>query len=402
MEGSSRPPGLRFNGNRPIWRASKAAVAKGYPVKSANLSIFASDPQRLADRCNELQQEMLEWIDGKQRKAAEFDGTFNGLFDLYENDKRSPYPKLQKSTRQPYGVYIRMMRAEIGHCHIDNVDGRDVQDWFDSWMKPGRDGKPMVAKARMAIAVLKAALAYGIVCRKPGCADFRAAMPKKFKVLPPRKWILTAAQIVAARKAAMEDQHPGAALAYALQFEGAIRQIDVIGKWVPLSDPRPSAIHYKGKKWLGPTWERNVDANLILRFKPTKTENTSEEEVAIDLRACPMVMEELEMTLQGTLSGPLIIDRKTGRPYQTRRYEQAWRRAAKAAGIPTKVWNRDIRKSGSTEARAAGAMLEDVKKVMGHTPDTETTSNVYDMAQLEAHRRVAAVRTAHRSKKTGA
>ena len=40
-------PGLRWRVTKgrstPIWRASKAAVKAGYPVKSANLAPFADD-----------------------------------------------------------------------------------------------------------------------------------------------------------------------------------------------------------------------------------------------------------------------------------------------------------------------------------------------------------------------
>ena len=152
--------------------------------------------------------------------------------------------------------------------------------------------------------------------------------------------------------------------AYALQFEGPMRQWDVVGSWEPLSDPRPSAVIDKDWKWLVPTW-KDVDESLILRWMPTKTEDSSGETVMIDLRACPMVMAELEMTLDAgkPLSGPLIIDKKTF-PYSRTRFEQMWIAAKEVAGINEKVWNRDLRKSGSTEARRAGAPIDDVKQ--GH------------------------------------
>lgn len=400
---TARPPGLRIHGKRILWRASKEAVKRGYPVRSANLTMYAGNDAIIADRCQKLQREMLEWLNGIRPKAAEFDGTFRSIFDLYENDARSPYHKLKPTTRQPYSVYLNMMRVEIGHCHVDHCDGRDVQDWFDAWSKPRKEGRPeQLAKAHMAIAVLKAALAYAIICRKAGCVEFRQAIPKRFKPVPPRKHALSADQIVALRTAATEIQRSELAFAYALQFEGAIRQWDVLGQWVKLSDPRLSDIVWKGKKWIGPTWEKNVDKDLVLRFTPTKTENSSEESVAIDLRACPMVMEELELRLDGELTGPLAVDRKTGRPFTQSTRERLWREIATAAGIPKTVWNRDLRKSGSTEARASGAALDDVKKVMGHTEETDTTAKVYDLAGLEAHRRVASTRVAFRTKKSDA
>jgi hypothetical protein len=50
----------------------------------------------------------------------------------------------------------------------------------------------------------------------------------------------------------------------------------VIGEWLPLDDPRPSALI--------------DDSNLILRFTPTKTEATSAAKITLDLRSYPMVM----------------------------------------------------------------------------------------------------------------
>jgi hypothetical protein len=397
----SRPPGLRYNGRRPVWRASKAAIAKGFPLKSVHLSQLADDPKALRQRCERLQAEMLSWLSGR-RTGVEviFDGTFRSLLDVYQTDPQSSYQSLKRSSRLPYDVYIRMMRAEIGERLIDNCDGRDIARWFEAWSAPAIEGgRRQVARARMAVAVLKAALTFGIMCRKPGCPEFRAVIDAmRFEGLPARTAILTAKQITAARAAAHAAGHPGAALAYAIQFEGTVRQWDVVGQWLPLDDRQPSAVIYKGKKWIGPTWS-NVDENQILRFTPTKTENTTAPEIVIDLRACPMVIEEFQNVPPSARNGPLIVDRERGRPYSADRFNETWRAAAKAANIPADVWNRDLRKSGSTEARQSGAHIDDLQKLMGHTPGSPTTAMVYDQAALEAHRRIAEARKAHRSKK---
>jgi hypothetical protein len=394
-----RPPGLRwrYDGNRPMWRATKAAVKARYPVKSVNLASLADDPCLLRDRCIKLQREMLEWLSDGERRLIQFDGTFLTLLDIYHTDPKSTYFKLKYSSRAPYDVYIRMMRTEIGKCRLDRTDGVDAEDWFNVWKQPDKPGELLqIAKARMAISVLKAALTFGIMRRLPGCAEFRAVLDAvKFQGLPPRKLVLNADQVSAARQAVREMQHPRVALAYAIQFEGAVRQWDVKGQWLPMADRTPSAVHYKGKKWIGPTWA-NVDENLILRWTPTKTEDTTAPEIVVDLRACPMVMEELEFIASEARKGPLIPDLSTGRPYTEDRFSEIWRAAAKAAGISPKVWNRDLRKSGSTEARAAGAPIDDLKKLMGHAPETPVTADVYDMANLEAHRRIAAARKVHR------
>jgi hypothetical protein len=252
----------------------------------------------------------------------------------------------------------------------------------------------------MAISVLKAALSFGISCRKPGCAAFRAALDATdFERPKSRKFALSAAHVEAMRAAAHQLGHPRAALCYAIQFEAAARQWDVRGQWFPLSDPQPSAVINPrlGAKWIGPTWA-HIDENLVLRFTPSKTEDTTELPVAIDLTVCPMVIEEMERIPAEERKGPLIIDTKTGLPYLKHDFLEVWREAKKIAGITSKVWNRDLRKSGSNEARQAGAPIDDLKKVMGHGAETDVTGKVYDLATLEAHRRIAAARVAARKK----
>jgi hypothetical protein len=393
-----RPPGLRYDGDRPMWRATKAAVKARYPVKSVNLASLADNPRLLRDRCIKLQREMLEWISNGERRPIQFDGTFRSLFDLYETDPKSPFHKHKYSTRKPYSVYLRMMRAEIGHCRIDRTDGRDVQTWFDFWAT-GENGTRHVAKARMAIAILKAAFTFGVLCRKPGCADFKAVLSAtRFEGLPPREAVITFDQVVAARAAAHAAGHPLAALCYALQFETTARQVDLAGQWLPLSEPQPSSVIEGGRKWIGAHWS-NIDSNLILRLTPTKTERTTGQKIVADLRACSMVMEELARIAPADRTGPLIVNRKTGFPYTATVFIDLWHAVSKKAGIPRDVWNRDLRASGATEAKEASARTDDLQKLMGHRPGSKTTATVYDRAALDAHRRVAQARTTHREKK---
>jgi len=65
------------------------------------------------------------------------------------------------------------------------------------------------------------------------------------------------------------------------------------------------------------------------------------------------------------------------------------------SGIKKEVWNRDLRAAAVTEVREAAAPVDDVAKVAGHT-NKRTTAKVYDRDRLEAQRRVARARVAHR------
>lgn len=331
---------------------------------------------------------------GAATSGVKFDGTFGSLLDLYETDSESTYRVLKPSVRKSYDTYIGRLKAHIGALRVDVSTGRDLKRWFGEW-RFDKDGSDHLPRARFVLSVLKAAVSFGVVCRLPGCRDFREVMSEmEFPTVPSRTWAPTAEQITAARKAAHAAGAHSRALVYALQFEATLRQWDIIGQWVPLSDPRPSAILYRGRKWIGPMWSA-INENLVLKIKPTKTENSTGVEVSFDLSACPMVMEEIARIPESDRKGPLIKYERTGLPYQIYTFSEGWRADFKAAELPTDMWNRDLRAGGVTEGGKSGASKDDRRKVAGHA--REETTEIYDRDQLEAHRRVMQSRTAYRS-----
>jgi hypothetical protein len=396
-----KAPGLKWRaragGAVPYWIASDAGVKAGYQPKSVRLTGFANESDLVA-RCLRLQSEMQLWLSGQRAAGPRFDGSFGSLFRLYQTDPESSYQRLKPSSRHPYDVYLRRLEHHIGARQIAGCDGRDLRRWFAEWSasdEPG--GRQKIAAARMVVCVIKAAVTFGIVCRLPACAEFRTILDHlEFPGVKPRTMAPTAQQVEAARGAARASGGLSRALAYAFQFETTLRQWDVIGEWVPLSDPRPSAVLGYGEKWIGPTWQQ-VDSDMVLRVTPGKTHDTSEARVAFDLLECPMVVEEMGRFPPERRAGPLIVSERTGLPYRHETFRHLWRRDAEAAGIPAVVWNRDLRAGGVTEAREAGASTDDVAKTAGHT-DRRTTARVYDRAALEAARRVARARVGNRQK----
>jgi hypothetical protein len=407
-EQDKRPqaPGLKWRARRngaavPYWFADPRAIAAGYPVKAANLSEYAAHPARLIERAQRLQAEMLRWVAGHRTSAARYDGTFRSLLEVYQTDPESPFrTSLKRGTVKVYVIYLEKLIQHIGDLRIDRADGRDVRRWFAQWRTV--DGKPdrdQLAAARMTLAVLKAALSFGIICRAPGCSAFKEILSEmEFDDVRPRKFAPTAEQIAAARQAAHDHGAPLRALAYAIQFETTLRQWDIRGQWLPLSDPRPSAVIAGEWKWVGLTWSA-IDGDLILaKVRPTKTEDTSEVEVSFDLAVCPMVVEELAKIPPEARVGPLIVNPNTGWPYHNRAFEMGWRKDFKAAGMPEGMWNRDLRAGGITEGGKAGASKDDRRKLAGHTK--EETTEIYDRDMVEAHRRVMASRKIFRAKNT--
>lgn len=385
-------PGLKWRKRRggsdvPYWFAEEKAVSNGYRPKSENLTRYAHDDVLLVGRCETLQTALAVWKSGLKPKRAGFDGSLRALFELYQTDPESPLHSLKHGTIKIYTLYLKQLIADHGEVAIENeeTDGRMVKRWFRTWRSAS--GRDQLSVALMKLAVVKAAVSFGIVCRKPGCADFQAVLAElEFDSLPGRSQAPTAEQIVAVRQAAHAARAPLRALLYALQFETTARQWDLIGQWLPMSDAKPSLVLARGQKWVGPMWSW-IDGNLVLSLKPTKTEDTTEVEVSFDLSVCPMVMEELALLDENCRSGPLIVNEGTGLPYSAAGIVKGWRRDFKAAGLPPKMWNRDLRAGGITEGDKAGASRDDRRTVAGHASESTTEGYERGTVSLEAHRR---------------
>jgi hypothetical protein len=98
----------------------------------------------------------------------------------------------------------------------------------------------------------------------------------RFKDAPPRKTVMTYEQVVAFIAKAHELGRSELALAQALQFEGTLRQIDVIGEWLP--DPERGS----GMRWAnGLLWQHIRDYVLV------KDTTKTGQEASIDFKLYP-------------------------------------------------------------------------------------------------------------------
>jgi hypothetical protein len=138
---------------------------------------------------------------------------------------------------------------------------------------------------------------------------------------------------------------PSLALAQAFQFDLKLYDGQIIGEWVPLTEPGESAIQSRTivwrwgtkrsrpAKWLrGLQWSQ-IDENHTLRHE------VNGKTVKIDLRRHPGIMAELKKLTPLPKSDPLIVYEKTGSPYTDAQYRWLWRRVATKAGIASDVRN---------------------------------------------------------------
>src|SRR4029077_12280776 len=94
-----------------------------------------------------------------------------------------------------------------------------------------------------------------------------------------------------------------------------------------------------------------------------------QKEITVDLKLAPMVMEELGHVARSQLParGPIILADGNGIPWYQVEFRRNWRLAANAAGIPKSIKNMDTRAGAITEALAAGAPIESVRKGATHS-----------------------------------
>jgi hypothetical protein len=284
----------------------------------------------------------------------------------------------------------------VGARHIGKLLGPDFKRWHTSWGEPKAAGKPPRPwRAKHAMDTVRQLISYGVTLGFEDCFRADTILGKlRFKTPPARTSVMTIDHVNAVRIAAHAEGFPSVALATVLQFELALRQKDVIGEWEPAEDTDEGGITYKATRWVnGLVWS-DIDEDLILRKKHTKTGF----EVQHDLKLHPMVLDEIDRVPLDKRVGPMIISEATGVPYKARKFPERWRKVANTAEIPRTVWNMDARAGAITEAYSVGASETDVMKSAGHK--NRQTSARYNRGVIEQTNRVAKMRLAKRSENT--
>jgi hypothetical protein len=385
----SDAPGFEWKKERsgmivPRWRARKKAVALGYRPSLIRLDIDPNDHTAIAERCREEWAKMEAWLANEQSEPR-FDGTIGSLIDIYASDENSPYQNLRYRTQVNYDKQLGLLKETVGERRIDKLTGDDFSRWYRKWRESKRPGSPpRIGRAHSLITRLRTLFGYGQTRAYPNCEKLKNVLAEmRFKATSAREVVITYRQVVAFIAKAHELNEPALALAQALQFEGTLRQIDVIGEWLP--DPeRPSGSRWEG----GLLWQHLRDYVLIK--KTTKTG----QEARIDFKLYPLALAELQRVPPDKRVGPVIINRLTEQPFKSSTYRRRWREVARAAGIPDEVMNRDSRAGGVTEGSDAGADLEHLRHHATHA-DGRTTAR-YNRGTLIKTRTVARLRVAHR------
>ena len=374
------------------WQARTDLVLRGYRPKSQRVWV-GNDPTPaqiafIQDRANRLQSEMLVWARGGIEKLATFDGTLGALIQAYQTDPDSTFHKARFVSRKYYTSLLSKIIEEHGDTPISDIKVRTIQRWHEDW---SADGK--VAMGHATVGMLRTVINFGLtLLEDEQCSRLSTALSKmKFKMAKPRTERLTAEMAIMIRNRAHFKGLHSIALAQAIQFDGILRQKDVLGEWVPLSEPGTSEIVYGNTKWLrGIRWNE-IDENLILSHVTSKRNKL----VTVPLSIAPMVMEELSL-IQRKWAGPVIVFENSGLPWAANYFRQRWRELARECGIPDTVRNMDSRAGAISEATDAGASLEHIRQAATHS-DISMTQR-YSRGDAEKTANVLRIRAEHRSK----
>lgn len=374
---SGDAPGLRkrtrSNGETAWYWVASAVVRdlEDWPLKTVRLH---GDEEAMRHRCRILTAELRQWLSGRaQATLPPYDGTIAGLIGIYERDPDSPYRDVRANTRRSYDFDLRLLRAAVGGKRIAGLTRSDFTRWHREFARPREDGgEPRTRRAHGVMTMLRILMGYGASMRFAGCRDAKDILSEmRFATPERRKVAMTYDQAVAVVDKALEMGLRSIALGQALQFELGLRQIDVIGQWT--AERAEGGIAYRGKVWGGGlTWADLAAAQLVKRTSKTGAEGRWTPD------AYPLLVRVIAAFRDEERIGPVVVDEATGQPFKAKRYGKAWRKVARASGVPDDVWNMDSRSGALTEALAAGAAPEDVRQFATHASFSTTTRYLRD------------------------
>jgi hypothetical protein len=391
-------PGLvwkpRKNGFVAYWEAS--SDLPDFAPRSARLWTGREDElsptmiDYIVSQCERLQSEMIVWKRGGIPIAGVYSGTWASLMDCYQSDRDSNFRSLRFCTRKYYGDLMKRIRTDHGDELVADFRARQSRRWHEDWTAEGR-----VAMAHALIGMVRTLVNFGAtILEDDACVTASGFLHlMKFKVAKSRDERLTLEMVNLIRAKAHAEGLHSIALANTLSWVAMARQRDVLGEWVPITEPGISDIHSGNEKWLrGFRWEY-LDENLTLRHTTSKRGKLLE----VPLPEDPMIMEEFARI--GTLpkSGPMVVCEFTGLPWDVNDFRRRWRLLATACGIPSSVRYMDTRAGAISEATGAGAPLEHVRHAATHS--NESTTQRYSRGGAEKTGSVMKTRVASRQNK---
>lgn len=353
-------PFITWSGKNPShryahWKCPARYVKHGYAIKSVILEPGLPDDEHQfarAARCRELTIDLLNWWEEKTGPKTE-PGTWAYLIGRYETDPFSPIREVKGNTRDGYIFQINLLRDVIGHMQISELTYVQIKTVQKVMQDKGRS----VAYVHRFFNTLRRVARYGKALGIKEAAEVAMILSEmRFPTSPARQIAPTREQVYAIIAAADAEGLDGFAAGIMMQYEFALRAVDVRGQWIA-TDKTEGGIIRNGKRWQdGLTWDM-FDTDLTQFEKIiSKTAKSLPEPYTFDLTLLPELRARLRLLRPESPVGPVIrSSRKEKLPYTVSGWSQAWSRMRTAAGLPENIWMMDTRAGAVTEAKMLGA-----------------------------------------------
>ena len=408
----SQTPGLkrrpRADGSVAYYWVATAVTkdAGDYPLKTIRLH---GDKETIAQRCRVMTAELRLWLSEKGLgEAPAYDGSVKSLIAVYRRTAESPYHGLKHNTRVMYDESLDLLERTVGDRQLAKLTGLDFMRWYNNLKVPAKhtdaekrraaelgvalQEKPeRMRRAYKVMQLWRIIAKFGVVANIRDCVRVSGILSEmEFSQPTARREFIDFDQAGAICEQAIADGARSIAIAQALQFELTLRQIDVIGEWVPTTADQHGIVD-RGDRWQGGLLWSHLDAHGVIMKDTTKTGFRAQH----DTMAYPYLRQMLDTVPAEKRVGPVVVNEATGLPWRRREFAKRWRKIASKVGIPSTVLNRDSRAGGITEGSDAGADREHLRHHANHS--NGATTELYNRSTLTKTRKVAELRVARRA-----
>jgi hypothetical protein len=377
-------PGISWSGKNPEhryvqWKCPTKYVKAGYALTKVKLeppgNVSDEHQKDRALRCRELTKEMLKWFDEQDQPRVDPE-TWKYLIARYKTDDFSPIQEVKANTRIGYHEQLAKLEDAIGHTRIADMSYEVIKSIQIAMMNKGRS----TAYIHRFFNTLRRVARYGKALKISAATEVASVLSEvKLKNSPARQVAPSREQVYSIIQQADAEGSKHFALGIMIQYEFALRAVDVRGQWLKTNETGGGIIR-NGKRWQdGLTWDMFDPELLTMTKLISKTQNSLPEPYEFDLTAVPEVQARLLEIRPNEAVGPVIIARRSGGlPFTNSGWTQAWSRLRTKAKVPKKIWMMDLRAGAVTEAKALGAdpyMLRDAAQhVQSQTTDRYSRS----------------------------
>ena len=323
----------RKNGKKVYLINPSQAVKNALGVGFEN---YHDDKHAATARAYELAEDYDLWLRrGREDNIHINEDTVDGLYIFYKSTKA--YKKLKPNSRANYDlcfntvarITIKGSNSTFGRTFSRQIDATTADKLFQQIeleVSPHRaDGSIKVLRRMWNIG------------SRHGKVKYNPFAKMDIKGLPPREVLWSPEQVEAFINTADEMGRASmgtlALLCYDLcQRPGDMRQI---------------------------TWEEAFNGGLI-SFVQEKTGTP------MAIPCSERLQNRLQEAYKDTPVGCVVLNERTLKPYDRRLYNVYRKQIMKAAGIPSHLQMRDLRRTGATEMAEAGATNAEMRSVTGH------------------------------------